>query len=97
MTVRESHAHRSDPRRGDNPSRAWTACARGCPHGFVVVMVRAPSLVAAMALAVVAQCIALLAMPINEEVPATRPRTPWLAVVLAFAVAIFVIAYVGRR
>jgi hypothetical protein len=59
----------------------------------VDVLARAPTLAAALTLAMVALCIAILVLPIDEEVPVTRPRAPWLFAVLAFAVAVFAIAY----
>lgn len=65
--------------------------AAGVPRDFVDLLARAPTLAAALALAAVALCIAILVMPIDEEVPVTRQRAPWPAAVLAFAVVIFVI------
>jgi hypothetical protein len=41
----------------------------------------------------VALCIAILVMPIDEEVPATPRRAPWPVAVLAFAIVIFVVAF----
>ena len=37
----------------------------------------------------VALCIAILVMPIDEEVPGTLHRAPWPVAVLGFAMAIF--------
>jgi hypothetical protein len=45
----------------------------------------------------VALCIAILVMPIDEEVPATPRRAPWPVAVLAFAIVIFVIAFCWLR
>ena len=61
------------------------------------VLARAPTLAAALTLAMVALCIAILVMPIDEEVPATPRRAPWPVAVLAFAVAIFAITYICRK
>lgn len=97
MTVRESHAHRSAPCRGDNPSRAQGHVAAGVPRDFVDVLARAPTLAAALALAVMALCIAHLVMPIDEEVPATRQRAPWPAAMLDLAMVIFAIAFYRLR
>ena len=57
------------------------------------VLARAPTLAAALTLAVVALCIAILVMPIDEEVRATPRRAPWPVAVLAFAIVIFVVAF----
>ena len=58
------------------------------------VLARAPTLAAALTLAMVALCSAILVMPIDEEVPATPRRAPWPVAVLAVAVAIFAITYI---
>ena len=71
--------------------------AAGVPRDFVDVLARVPSLAAALALAMVALCIAILVMPIDEEVPATRRRAPWPVAVLAFAITIFVVAFCWLR
>ena len=71
--------------------------AAGVPCEFVDVLARAPTLAAALTLAVVALCIAILVMPIDEEVPATPRRAPWPVAVLAFAVAIFAITYICMK
>ena len=63
--------------------------AAGVPRDFVDVLARAPTLAAALTLAMVALCIAILVMPIDEEVRATPRRAPWPVAVLAFAMAIF--------
>ena len=68
--------------------------AAGVPRGFVDVLAKAPTLAAALTLAMVALCIAILVLPIDEEVPATPRRAPWPVAVLAFAVAIFAITYI---
>jgi hypothetical protein len=60
----------------------------------VDVLARAPTLAAALTLAMVALCIAVLVMPIDEEVRATPRRAPWPVAVLAFAMAIFAITYI---
>ena len=44
-----------------------------------------------------ALCIAILVMPIDEEVRATPRRAPWPVAVLAFAVAIFAITYICMK
>lgn len=96
MTVRVTHDHRFAPGREDNPSRArntGTHATEGVPRDFVGVLARAPFLVAALVLALVALFIAILVMPIDEEVSATRQRVPWAVAVLSFAVAISIIAY----
>ena len=51
----------------------------------------------ALTLAMVALCIAILVIPIDEEVPATPRRAPWPVAVLAFAIVIFVIAFCWLR
>ena len=61
------------------------------------VLARAPTLAAALTLAMVALCIAILVMPIDEEVPATRRRAPWPVAVLTFAIVIFVVAFCWLR
>ena len=66
--------------------------AAGVPRAFVDVLVRVTSLAAALALAMAALCIAILVMPIDEEVLATNHRAPWPVTVLDFAVGIFVVA-----
>ena len=71
--------------------------AAGVPCDFVDVLARAPTLAAALTLAMVALCIAILVMPIDEEVPATPRRAPWPVAVLAFAVAIFAITYICMK
>ena len=71
--------------------------AAGVPCEFVDVLARAPTLAAALTLAMVALCIAILVMPIDEEVPATPRRAPWPVAVLAFAVAIFAITYICMK
>ena len=71
--------------------------AAGVPRDFVDVLARVPSLAAALALAMAALCIAILVMPIDEEVPATRRRAPWPVAVLAFAIVIFVVAFCWLR
>jgi len=60
----------------------------GVPRDLVGVLVRAPIVAAALALALVALCGAILVMPVNDEVPVTRQRAPSPAAVLAFALAI---------
>jgi hypothetical protein len=60
----------------------------------VDVLAKAPTLAAALTLAVVALCIAILVMPIDEKVRATPGRAPWPVAVLAFAMAIFAITYI---
>ena len=71
--------------------------AAGVPCDFVDVLARAPTLAAALTLAMVALCSAILVMPIDEEVPATPRRAPWPVAVLAFAVAIFAITYICMK
>ncbi len=71
--------------------------AAGVPRDFVDVLARAPTLAAALTLAMVALCIAILVMPIDEEVPATPRRAPWPVAVLAFAIVIFVVAFCWLR
>jgi len=71
--------------------------AAGVPCDFVDVLARAPTLAAALTLAMVALCIAILVLPIDEEVPATPRRAPWPVAVLAFAVAIFAITYICMK
>ena len=66
--------------------------AAGVPRDFVDVLAKAPTLAAAVTLAMVALCIAILVMPIDEEVRATPRRAPWPVAVLAFAMAIFAMA-----
>ena len=66
----------------------------GVPRDFVDVLAKAPTLAAALTLAMVALCIAVLVMPIDEEVRATPRRAPWPVAVLAFAMAIFAITYI---
>ena len=66
--------------------------AAGVPRDFVDVLAKAPTLAAALTLAMVALCIAILVMPIDEEVRATPRRAPWPVAVLAFAMAIFAMA-----
>ena len=68
--------------------------AAGVPRDFVDVLAKAPTLAAALTLAMVALCIAVLVMPIDEEVRATPRRAPWPVAVLAFAMAIFAITYI---
>jgi hypothetical protein len=68
--------------------------AAGVPRGFVDVLAKAPTLATALTLAVVALCIAILVMPIDEKVRATPRRAPWPVAVLAFAMAIFAITYI---
>ena len=58
------------------------------------VLAKAPTLAAALTLAMVALCIAVLVMPIDEEVRATPRRAPWPVAVLAFGMAIFAITYI---
>ena len=67
--------------------------AAGVPRDFVDVLARAPTLAAALTLAMVALCIAILVLPIDEEVPGTLHRAPWPVAVLGFAVVIFIIAF----
>jgi hypothetical protein len=67
--------------------------AAGVHRDFVDVLARAPTLAAALTLAMVDLCIAILVMPIDEEVPATPRRAPWPVAVLAFAIVIFVVAF----
>ena len=67
------------------------------PRDFVDVLAKAPTVAAALTLAMVAMCIAILVMPIDEEVTATRRRAPWPVAVLAFAIVIFVIAFCRLR
>jgi hypothetical protein len=69
------------------PSRHATA-----PRAVIDLLARAPTLAAALTLAMVALCIAILVMPIDEEVPTTPRRAPWPVAVLAFAIVIFVVA-----
>ncbi len=69
----------------------------GVPRDFMDILARAPALAAALTLAMAALCIAILVMPIDEEVPATLQRAPWAFAVLAFAVAIFAISYNSMR
>ena len=71
--------------------------AAGVRCDFVDVLARAPTLAAALTLAMVALCSAILVMPIDEEVPATPRRAPWPVAVLAFAVAIFAITYICMK
>jgi hypothetical protein len=71
--------------------------AAGDPRDFVDVLAVAPTLAAALALAVVALCKAILVTLIDEEVPATRHRPPWPGAVLDFAVVIFVVAFCWLR
>ena len=71
--------------------------AAGVPCDFVDVLARAPTFAAALTLAMVAMCIAILVMPIDEEVRATPRRAPWPVAVLAFAIVIFVIAVCWLR
>ena len=66
--------------------------ASGVSCDFAGLLTRASTLAAALALAVAALCIAILVVPIDEEVPSTRQRAPWPVAVLAFAVVIFVVA-----
>ena len=61
------------------------------------VLARAPPLAAALTLAMVALCIAILVLPIDEEVPAPPRHAPWPAAVLAFAIVIFIIAFCWLR
>ena len=68
--------------------------AAGVPRDVVDVLARAPTLAAALTLAMVALCIAVLVMPIDEEVRATPRRAPWPVAVLAFAMAMFAITYI---
>ena len=58
------------------------------------VLAKAPTLAAALTLAMVALCIAILVLPIDEEVPAKPRRAPWPVAVLAFAMAMFAITYI---
>ena len=58
------------------------------------VLAKAPTLAAALTLAMVALCVAVLVMPIDEEMRATPRRAPWPVAVLAFAMAIFAITYI---
>ena len=67
--------------------------AAGVPRDFVDVLARAPTLAAALTLAMVALCIAILVMPIDEQVPATRRCAPWRVAVLVFAALSFIIAF----
>ena len=67
--------------------------AAGVPRAFVDVLVRVTSLAAALALAMAALCIAILVMPIAEQVPATGRRAPWPVAVLGFPVVICIIAF----
>ncbi len=71
--------------------------AASVPRDFADVLARVPSLAAALTLAMAALCIAVLIMPIDEEVPATRRRAPWPVAVLAFAIVIFVVAFCWLR
>ena len=68
--------------------------AAGVPRDFVDVLAKAPTLAAALTLAMVALCVAVLVMPIDEEMRATPRRAPWPVAVLAFAMAIFAITYI---
>ena len=61
------------------------------------VLARAPTLAAALTLAMVALCIAILVMPIDEEVPATPRRAPFQAPIVAFAIDIFAVAFCRLR
>lgn len=71
--------------------------AAGVPRDFVDVLAKAPTVAAALTLAMVAMCIAILVMPIDEEVRATSRRAPWPVAVLAFAIVIFVVAFCWLR
>ena len=68
--------------------------AAGVPRDFVDVLARAPTLAAALTLAMVALCSAILVMPIDEEMRVPPRRAPWPVAVLAFAMAIFAITYI---
>jgi hypothetical protein len=74
------------------PGRHATA-----PRAFVDMLARAPTLAAALTLAMVALCIAILVVPIDEEVPAARRRAPWPVAVLAIAIFIFAVAFCWLR
>ena len=82
------------PRHAVRPTRhePGRQVASGVSCDFAGLLTRASTLAAALALAVAALCIAILVVPIDEEVPSTRQRAPWPVAVLAFAVVIFVVA-----
>jgi steroid 5-alpha reductase family enzyme len=64
---------------------------------FVDTLWRLPAFALVLALAFFALGVAILVLPIDDDVPAVSSRPPWRVAVIAFAVAIYVVAVAFLR